>query len=325
MIHTSFVSLAGCRSMDVSVASGTIPAPDPMRHRPSRVRTWSIEIARLVFLVFLGFLFVLFAFQDRIIFPGASTQGTLAATVRPRPGTELVVLPTKHGEQVAALFGPALTPEGKPDLQASTRPALIYFYGNAMCLAYAEPELDRFRRLGLNVIIPDYVGYGMSEGRPSEKGCQATADAAYDYLVSTRGIHRGHVISAGWSLGGAVAIDLASRRKVAGLMAFSTFTSGVDMARRILPFVPVSLLLRHRFDNQRKISKVQCPTLIGHGRDDRLIPFTMGERLAKAAAGPVTTLWIDRAEHNDFFDVGGRRIDEAIAKFVPELATAPGE
>jgi fermentation-respiration switch protein FrsA (DUF1100 family) len=235
------------------------------------------------------------------------------------------MLATKQGEKVATLFGQALMPEGTPDLEASTRPALIYFYGNAMCLAYSEPEFDRFRRLGLNVIIPDYVGYGMSEGRPSEKGCQATADAAYDYLVSTRGIDPGQIIAAGWSLGGAVAIDLASRRKVAGLMAFSAFTSGVDMARRILPFVPVSLLLRHRFDNQRKISKVRCPTLIGHGRDDSLIPFTMGEKLAKESAGPVTTLWIDRAEHNDFFDVGGRRIDEAVAKFIRQLAITPGE
>jgi len=61
--------------------------------------------------------------------------------------------------------------------------------------------------------------------------------------------------------------------------------------------------------------------LIGHGRDDAQVPFTMGEKLAKAAAGPVTTLWIDRAEHNDFFDVGGRRIDEAITTFVKGLVT----
>jgi uncharacterized protein len=302
------------------VASETIPASEPMRHRPPRWRTWSVKIVRLLLLVLMGFLFVLFGFQDRIIFPGASTQGIAAAIVRPRPGTELVELATPHGERITALFGPALTPEGKPDSQASTRPALIYFYGNAMCLAYAEQESDRFRRLGLNVIIPDYVGYGMSEGRPSEKGCQATADAAYDYLVSTRGMDPGQIISAGWSLGGAVAIDLASRRKVAGLIAFSAFTSGVDMGRRILPFVPVSLLLRHRFDSQRKIAKIRCPILIGHGRDDDLVPFTMGENLAKAAAGPVTTLWIDRAEHNDFFDVGGRRIDEAIAKFVKGIS-----
>ena len=169
------------------------------------------------------------------------------------------MLARPHGEKVAALFGPALTVDGKPHPEASTRPALIYFYGNAMCLAYAEPDFDRFRRLGLNVIIPDYVGYGMSEGRPSEKGCQATADAVYDDLIATHGFKPERIISAGWSLGGAVAIDLASRRKVAGLIAFSTFTSGADMARRILPFAPVSLLLRHRFDKPSQDRQAHLP------------------------------------------------------------------
>ena len=61
-------------------------------------------------------------------------------------------------------------------------------------------------------------------------------------------------------------------------------------------------------------------TLIGHGRWDRLIPFAMGEALAKKAGGPVTTLWIDRADHNDFFDVGGEQIDQAIVKFLAGLS-----
>jgi fermentation-respiration switch protein FrsA (DUF1100 family) len=166
------------------------------------------------------------------------------------------------------------------------------------------------------VIIPDYVGYGMSGGRPSEQGTQVTADAVYNYLVSTRKVEPGRIIAAGWSLGGAVAIDLASRRDLGGLVVFSTFTSGADMARRVLPFAPVSLLLRHRFDSARKIAKIRCPILIGHGRLDPIIPFAMGEKLAATAGGPVTTLWIDQAEHNDFFAVGGREVDLALAKFV---------
>jgi fermentation-respiration switch protein FrsA (DUF1100 family) len=160
----------------------------------------------------------------------------------------------------------------------------------------------------------------MSGGSPSEKGCQATALAAYDYLVSTRGVEPKRVIAAGWSLGGAVAIDLAARRQVGGLIAFSSFTSATEMARRVLPFVPASLLLQHRFDNIAKIASIACPILIGHGRLDSIIPFTMGLQLAAKAKGPVTTLWIDNAEHNDFFDVGGGRIDQAIAKFAQEVA-----
>jgi uncharacterized protein len=277
-----------------------------------------MRITRGVVAIYLGLLTLLYSFQTRVIFPGASTQGQRFAEVQPRRGTELVTLKTAQDERVVALFGPAMTPDGQIDSDAASRPTMIYFYGNAMCLSYAVSDLDRFRRLGCNVLIPDYVGYGMSGGSPSEKGCQATADAAYDYLVSTRRVDSKTVISAGWSLGGAVAIDLASRRQIGGLIVFSTFTSGVEMARGMLPFVPVSLLLRHRFDSVRKIAKVRCPTLIGHGRRDSLIPFRMGEKLAASAGGPVTTLWIDQADHNDFFDVGRRRIDEAISDFIKE-------
>ena len=121
---------------------------------------------------------------------------------------------------------------------------MIFFYGNAMCLNYASEQLEELRRLGLNVLIPEYVGYGMSSGSASEKGCQATALAAYDYLVADpKGRPSNKIISGGWSLGGAVAIDLASQKQVGGLIAFSSFTSAVEMGRRMLPFVPVSLLL----------------------------------------------------------------------------------
>ena len=60
-----------------------------------------------------------------------------------------------------------------------------------MCLNFARDEFERFRRLGVNVLIPEYVGYGMSGGKPSERGCRGTADAAYEYLVRTRGIEPG--------------------------------------------------------------------------------------------------------------------------------------
>jgi len=277
---------------------------------------------RITSLVYLGMVTVLFSLQSRIIFPGADTKGQPYAEVRARPGTELVHLETKNGDRIVALYGPSISPDGRPDPLALDRPTMIFFYGNAMCLNYASEQLEELRRLGVNVLIPEYVGYGMSSGSASEKGCQATALAVYDYLITTRKVDPQKVISAGWSLGGAVAIDLASQKQVGGLIAFSSFTSGVEMGRRMLPFVPVSLLLRHRFDSVRKIATVKCPTLIGHGRWDRTIPFDMGQELAAKAGGPVTTLWIEGAGHNDFFDVGDKKIDQAIAQFSEALAQA---
>ncbi len=278
--------------------------------------------ARIPALVYLGLTTLFFSFQTRIIFPGHETQGQPYAQVRPRPGTELVRLRTAQGDPIVALFGPALKSDGQPDPQAAHRPTFLYFYGNGMCLNHSLEQFEQFRRLGLNVLIPEYVGYGMSGGSPTERGCQGTADAAHDYLVKTRGVPAGSLIVGGWSLGGAVAVDLASRRPPAGLIMFSSFTSGVDMAHRIVPFLPASILLRHRFDNIGKIRKITCPILIGHGRRDQLVPFEMGKRLAAAARAKVTTLWVDDADHNDFYDVGGREVDRAMGRFIDSLPPA---
>ena len=109
------------------------------------------------------------------------------------------------------------------------------------------------------------------------------------------------------------------RRRVGGLIAFSTFTSGVEVARGKLPFVPVSLLLQPRFESLRKIATIRCPILIGHGRRDSIIPFWMSEELAASAGGPVTTVWVEIAAHKHFIEKGGRQLDEAIARFLEAL------
>jgi fermentation-respiration switch protein FrsA (DUF1100 family) len=269
--------------------------------------------------VYLGMIALLFALQTRLIFPGAETQGQPSAVVRPGPGSELLTLETARGERVAALFGPALTAAGRPLPDAAARPTILYFYGNAMCLRDAAFELERMRRLGVNVLIPEYLGYGMSGGKPGEAGCYTTADAAYAHLATRPDIDPHLIVAAGWSLGGAVAVDLAARRPVAGLILFSTFTSGIDMSRRLFPFLPASLLLRHRFESRKKIARVTCPILIGHGRRDRIVPFAMAESLAASARSPVMRLTIDEADHNDFYAIGGAAIDQALTRFLDQL------
>jgi fermentation-respiration switch protein FrsA (DUF1100 family) len=270
--------------------------------------------------VFLGLIAVLYTLQTAIIFPGASTKGDPAAIVSPSPGAELVRLTTARGERVVALFGPALNRDGMPRADAAHCPTILFFYGNAMCLRASEGLFGDFRRLGANVMIPDYIGFGMSEGSASEVGCYDTADASYDYLQRLSGVDATKIVAAGWSLGGAVAVDLAARRKVAGLAVFSTFTSGVDLGRRLFPFVPVSLLLRHRFESLGKIGSVACPVLIGHGRLDSIVPYEMSEKLAAAAKSPVVRYTLDDADHNDFFDVDSARTADELRRFLALVA-----
>jgi fermentation-respiration switch protein FrsA (DUF1100 family) len=277
---------------------------------------------RVALLVYLGLCAVLYALQTRLIFPGSATQGDPAAAVRPAPGSELVTLRTAAGDRVAALFGPALKADGSPRGDAARCPTVVFFYGNGMCLSAAADDLfGLFRRLGANVLIPEYVGYGLSGGSPSEAGCYATADAAYDHLLARKDVDPERIVACGWSLGGAVAVDLAVRRKVAGLAVFSTFTGAVDLARRLFPFLPASALLRHRFDSRSKIGRVTVPVLIGHGRNDSIVPHEMSERLADAAvsAPEVTRYTVEGADHNDFFLVGSAQTVARLQPFLDRL------
>ena len=257
--------------------------------------------------------------QTSMIFPGAASQGRLDAVVRPDPSREMLELKTPEGERVAACFGWALTLDGTRHPEAASKPTILYFYGNGMCMADAIGEFNKLRRLGNNVIVSDYLGYGMSSGQPSEVGCYAAAEAVWNHAVSRPDVDKAKIVPMGWSLGAGSAIELASKKPVPGLVILSPFTSIADMARRVMPIFPTALLLRHRFDNEAKLPNVKCPVLIMHGTRDGIIPFDMSRRLVKIAGDRTTFVPIEGADHNDLFDVGGAQMFETIARFLREL------
>lgn len=253
------------------------------------------------------------AWQRSLIFPGHATQGHRDALVRAPEGCELARLRMRGGDHVTALFGRAVGDDGRVCVAASRCPTVLYFYGNGMCLAGSLGEFGWLRGLGANVLIPEYPGYGMSEGRPSEAACYEAADVALDYLLNRPEAGRGRIIAAGWSLGGAVAIDLAARRsEVAGLAGISTFTSIAEVARTHWPFAPVSLFLEHRFESEGKMAGVSCPILLAHGERDSIIPCGMMARLATAARAPARQVVIRGADHNDILISGRSELSGAF-------------
>jgi uncharacterized protein len=280
------------------------------------LRRWSLRFIRVGAIAYLGLCLVFSFLQTSLIFPGAATQGSPEAVVRPREGGELVRIPVNGSDQVVALFGGALTEQGEARPDAAKRPTLLFFYGNGNCTADMSDLVSRFRKLGVNVMVPDYLGYGMSSGSPSEAGVYATADACYQYLRTSNRVDPGKIVPMGWSLGATAAIHLASKNQTPGLITISAFTSMLDMARHVYPIIPARLILKHHFENERKLESIHCPILIIHGRRDGLIPFEMSQRLAKVAGGKVTQLPIDEGDHNDIFDIGGQTMNDAIERFV---------
>ena len=282
----------------------------------SRIRKLAMMALRIAAGVYLGLCIVLAVFQTALIFPGSVTQGRRDAVVRPFQGSELVELKTKEGEKVVALFGPAMTPAGLSRADARTRPTLLYFYGNGMCMADCEGEFLKFRQRGFNVMVPDYLGYGMSGGKPSEAGVYATADACFDHLLIRNDVDSKRIVPFGWSLGASAAIHLASTRHVPALVTVSAFTSMSEMAQWHYPLVPAKLFLHHHFENEQKIRSIRCPIFIAHGTRDGIIPFEMSKHLAEAAGGKVTKYDVNDGNHNNVYDAGGIELLEAIEKFV---------
>jgi fermentation-respiration switch protein FrsA (DUF1100 family) len=275
----------------------------PSRRR--RLLGRALRTARALAITYVVLIASMYFLQGWLILPGRRSQGTAEAAVRPVPGTEMVRLRTADGEPIVALFAPALSEDGRPLPDAARRPTLLLFYGTGSWLSSFLPRVERLRRLGVNVLTPEYVGYGLSGGSASEAGCYATADAAYAHLLTRKDVDPQRIIIAGFSLGGAVAIDLASRKPASGLVTFSTFTTMTDMAYRQQPYVPCSLLLQQRFESVRKIRQVRCPILLIHGASDGFIPISMMRRLARAATVPVTQVAVPGADHESLFSVGG--------------------
>ena len=221
--------------------------------------------------------------------------------------------------------------DGSPDPDAARRPTLLFFYGKAGSLVNCRGWFESFRRLDVNVLMPDYVGFGQSGGLESETNCFATGEAAYEYLRARPDVDQKSIVIAGYSLGSGVAVDLAARelsagRPVAGLALFAAYTSLADEAHQEYPIYPaflMRLLLRYPFASERKMPRVTCPVLIVHSRADRLIPFWMADRLAAASSGPVTRLAITRAGHADYFRVEGRAVFGALGPVYRKHNTPP--
>ncbi len=272
----------------------------PGRAKKDRLRRHTFRMVRTAMIVYLGACVAVYFLQDRMLFPGHASQGSQIAKIIDERNTEILQLKTVDGDRVVAIYGAALLPSGDPDPGAAHRPTILYFYGNASAVAWSMGEFDHFRRLGANVLIPDFVGYGMSSGTPSEKAFYATADCGYDYLLQRHDVDPHKIVAVGWSLGAAVAVDLASRKPLAGLATFNAFTSLPQEARHVLPWVPTTAICKYQFDSIRKIATVKCPIFICNGMRDTLISPKMSDQLAAAAGGPVTRLRIDAADHNAY-------------------------
>lgn len=185
---------------------------------------------------------------------------------------------------------------------------LLFAHGNAGNISHRLETLALFHSLGVNVFIFDYAGFGLSKGQPSEDQTYQDAQAAWRFLIETKGADPSTIVLFGRSLGGAVAIWLASKERAGALIVESSFLSVPELAAKLYPLMPVRVLARVHYDSAARIEHVEIPKLFIHSRDDEIVPFEHGQALYEKARPPKTFATIGGDHNRGFLDSGAAYI-----------------
>lgn len=207
---------------------------------------------------------------------------------------EKVVLNTEDGLKLAAWYIPA----------ENARDTVLMCHANGGNMSHYLDTVNVLNEMDLNCLIFDYRGYGASQGKPREKGTYLDARAGWDWLTQKKNTAPEDIIIFGRSLGASIASYLAGRTNPKTLVLESSFTSYVDIGKKFYPYLPIKLFAMFNYNTLEYVSKVNCPILFIHSRNDEIIPFEFSLRLYDAAKEPKYLVEIFGC-HNDGFLFSG--------------------
>jgi len=255
---------------------------------------------------------------------------------RPTPGKPADFKGLRPGDETYSLSvpGAAIGTHDKleiwwmPQADNPDAPALLYLHGTFRSLYRNYPKIEALRDAGFAVMAVDYRGWGESSPiTPSEKSILDDADVAWTEFIRHVPDPRKRVIF-GHSMGGGVAIDLASRKRYlvdyAALITESTFTNLPDVAASVGVIGTVaSWITRQKFDSIDKIGKVDAPILMMHGQDDNTVPVELGRKLRDAARPGVRWLEVPRGSHSGLHREAPQLYQQAVKSVINQLPKSP--
>ena len=192
---------------------------------------------------------------------------------------------------------------------------ILFFHGNAGKLDNRVYKLNELSRLDVNYLIVAYRGFSGNKGNPSEKGLYIDSSAAKNWLNNI-GVEDESIILYGDSLGTAVAVNLASENEFAGIILESPFTSMVKLAKKYYPYLPVKILLKDKYESEKKLRGINTPILVMHGEQDTIVPFEMGKRIYEISLQPKYKYFNEIDDH--MMDYNSQLI-QSINRFIKSL------
>lgn len=256
------------------------------------------NIILFLFFAYFGLFFFTLFFSNPLMFYPPKTGY--------KDSDQIIKLKTKDGKLISAIYLH----------NKNAKYTILVSHGNGTDIGYMMPIHKLFFEHGFSVFAYDYHGYGTSEGSPSEKTTYQDLNAAYDFLTNTLHIPPQNIIAYGQSLGAALAIDLASKEPIAGIILQSPFVEAFRVVTRF-HILPIS-----KYNNLRKLKKIHTPILIIHGTKDRTIGIWHGKKLYKTAHSPKLNLWVKGANHNNVFSTAGANYWNSVYQFMEMVSKA---
>ncbi|KQP19923.1 alpha/beta hydrolase [Pseudorhodoferax sp. Leaf265] len=237
--------------------------------------------------------------RDWIFQPGDRAWGGSAASAE---GMEEVWIgfDSKVSKEAVRLHGLWLENESALHADGAQAPILLYLHGARWNVQGSAPRMRAMQQLGFSVLAIDYRGFGKSTSElPSEDRAFEDARAAWDWLAARYPDRPRYIF--GHSLGGAIAIDLASKVKdERGVLVEGTFTSIPEVAASMKwGWLPIGWLITQRMESIRKVPHIGAPLLVVHGSNDSLIKPDLGRRLYEAAQEPKAFVVVDGGTHHN--------------------------
>ena len=264
---------------------------------------YNLFLVSLVFLVYLLVTLGLYIFQRNLLYhPAENNYSGDKLTVN----IEKVKITTDDNINLLAWYHKKNIKNYK---------TILYLHGNAGSLENRIHKINHFNDMNINFLLLAWRGFNGNAGKPTEQGLYQDARSAVKWLIN-QGAREENIIIYGESLGTGVATEIAQNQNFAGIILESPFTSMVAAGKSKYPIFPIKLLLKDKYENDKKIKNIMSPILVMHGEVDKIVPFWMGEKIFQLANEPKYSYFSKYDDHMMEYD---EKLVYALKTFIKSL------